>query len=316
MENEVALAIDHVSKAYGKQKALDAVTFGVPKGKVFGLLGPNGAGKTTLLRMLNGITEPDSGTISFFGQSLSRRHLPRIGYLPEERGLYKNMRVGEQALYFAQLRGMGKEDARVKLMHWFAKLEVDGWWNKEVSEVSKGMAQKIQFILAILHEPDLLILDEPLSGFDPINAQRVRSTIQELSESGETTILLSTHDMGSVEEMCDEVALLHQGNLILQGTVQALRDNARDGQIQVTFRGTAMEFSVAIGASAELLKVVSDVPRVGEHTALLRLSSDKDQSAWIHWISGEINITSCSEWQPSMRDVFMQAVGQTTSADA
>jgi ABC-2 type transport system ATP-binding protein len=314
MENEVALAVGRVSKTYGTQKALDAVNFSVPKGKVFGLLGPNGAGKTTLLRMLNGITEPDSGSISFFGEALSRRHLPRIGYLPEERGLYKTMRVGEQALYFAQLRGLEKEDARVKLMHWFEKLEVDGWWNKEVSEVSKGMAQKIQFILAILYEPDLLILDEPLSGFDPINAQRVRSTIQELSESGETTILLSTHDMGSVEEMCDEVALLHEGNLILQGSVQSLRDNARDGQFQVTFRGTVMEFSVAIGASAELLNVVSDAPRVGEHTALIRLSPTTDQSTWIHWISGEVKITSCSEWQPSMRDVFIQAVGKTSSA--
>ena len=316
MENEVALAIGHVSKTYGTQKALDAVNFTVPKGKILSLLDPNRAGKTTLLRMHNGITERDVGTISFFGEALSRHHLPRIGYLPEERGMFKTMRVGEQALYFAQLRGLDKEEARVKLMHWFAKLEVDGWWNKEVSEVSKGMAQKIQFILAILHEPDLLILDEPLSGFDPINAQRVRSTIQELSESGETTILLSTHDMGSVEEMCDEVALLHQGNLILQGTVQALRDNARDGQIQVTFRGTAMEFGVAIGASAELLKVVSDAPRSGEHTALVRLSADTDQSEWIHWISGKINITSCSEWQPSMRDVFMQAVGQTSNADS
>ena len=241
MDKEAALEIDHVSKSYGTQKALSSVQFRVPKGKVFGLLGPNGAGKTTLLRMLNGITEPDSGTISFFGQPLSRHHLPRIGYLPEERGLYKTMRVGEQALYFAQLRGMEKADARAKLMHWFEKLEVDGWWNKEVSEVSKGMAQKIQFILSILHEPDLLILDEPLSGFDPINAQRVRNTIQELSEKGETTILLSTHDMGSVEEMCDEVALLHHGNLILKGPVQALRDNARDVQIQVTFQGSVME---------------------------------------------------------------------------
>ena len=312
MEKEAALVIDHVSKSYGTQQALNAVQFSVPKGKVFGLLGPNGAGKTTLLRMLNGITEPDSGTISFFGQSLSRHHLPRIGYLPEERGLYKTMRVGEQALYFAQLRGMEKEDARAKLMHWFEKLEVDGWWNKEVSEVSKGMAQKIQFILSILHEPDLLILDEPLSGFDPINAQRVRSTIQELSEKGEATILLSTHDMGSVEEMCDEVALLHHGNLILQGPVQDLRDNARDGQIQVTFQGTVMEFTVAIGASAELLNVVSDAPRIGEHTAMLRLSPGTEQSAWIHWISGEMKITSCSEWQPSMRDVFMHAVEQTS----
>ena len=232
--------------------------------------------------------------------------------MPEERGLYKTMRVGEQALYFAQLRGMKKEDARAKLMHWFEKLEVDGWWNKEVSEVSKGMAQKIQFILAILHEPDLLILDEPLSGFDPINAQRVRSTIQEMSHQGDTTILLSTHDMGSVEEMCDEVALLHQGSLVLNGPVQTLRDEARDGRVQVTFRGTVMQFTVALGASAELLEVTSDTPRPGEHTAMLRLPPATDSSQWIHWISGAVQLTSCTEWQPSMRDVFMQAVKETS----
>ena len=314
MEKNTALVIDQVSKSYGPQKVLDAVSFSVSKGKIFGLLGPNGAGKTTLLRMLNGITNPDAGSISFFGDPLSRLHLPRIGYLPEERGLYKTMRVGEQALYFAQLRGMSKEDARSKLKHWFERLEVDGWWNKEVSEVSKGMAQKIQFILSILHEPDLLILDEPLSGFDPINAARVRNTIQELSTGGKTTILLSTHDMGSVEEMCDEVALLHEGNLILNGPVQSLRDNARDGRLQLTFRGTVMEFTVALGASAELLEVSSDTPRQGEHTAMVSLSADVDQADWIHWISGQVKVVSCSEWNPSMRDVFMRAVGQTSKA--
>lgn len=314
MEKNKALVIDQVSKSYGSQKALDAVSFSVSKGKIFGLLGPNGAGKTTLLRMLNGITNPDAGSISFFGDPLSRLHLPRIGYLPEERGLYKTMRVGEQALYFAQLRGMSKEDARSKLKHWFERLEVDGWWNKEVSEVSKGMAQKIQFILSILHEPDLLILDEPLSGFDPINAARVRNTIQELSNGGKTTILLSTHDMGSVEEMCHEVALLHEGNLILNGPVQSLRDDARDGRLQVTFRGTVMEFTVALGASAELLEVSADTPRHGEHTAMVSLPAGADQANWIHWISGQVKVVSCSEWNPSMRDVFMRAVGQTSNA--
>jgi ABC-2 type transport system ATP-binding protein len=316
MEKGAALVIDKVSKSYGTQKALDAVHFEVPRGKVFGLLGPNGAGKTTLLRMLNGITSMDTGRISFFGESLSRVHLHRIGYLPEERGLYKTMRVGEQALYFAQLRGMKKDDARTKLKHWFEKLEVDGWWNKEVSEVSKGMAQKIQFILSILHAPDLLILDEPLSGFDPINAQLVRSTIKEMSDQGDTSIILSTHDMGSVEEMCDEVALLHHGKLVLNGPVQALRDNARDGRIQVAFRGTVMQFTIAVGASAELLEVVTDSPRPGEHTAMLRLSPETDSSQWIHWISGEVQMTSCREWQPSMRDVFMQAVDETSNPAA
>jgi ABC-2 type transport system ATP-binding protein len=178
------------------------------------------------------------------------------------------------------------------------------------------MAQKIQFILSILHAPDLLILDEPLSGFDPINAQLVRSTIKEMSDQGDTSIILSTHDMGSVEEMCDEVALLHHGKLVLNGPVQALRDNARDGRIQVAFRGTVMQFTIAVGASADLLEVVTDSPRPGEHTAMLRLSPETDSSQWIHWISGEVQMTSCREWQPSMRDVFMQAVDETSNPAA
>ena len=303
-----ALSIQSIEKAYANQRALKEVSFEVSSGGIFGLLGPNGAGKTTLLRMLNGITAPDSGQISFFGEPLQRAHLQHIGYLPEERGLYKSMRVGEQALYFAQLRGMDKTEARRQLKNWFERLEVDGWWNKEVGEVSKGMAQKIQFILSILHRPKLLILDEPLSGFDPINAQRVREVIQELKATGDTTILLSTHDMGSVEEMCDEVALLNHGELILKGTVPDLRESARDGRIEVTFAGTVMEFTVALGATAELLEVGSDVSSNGDHRALLRLPAETDRAAWLHWISGKIPLTSCVPWHPGMREIFISAV--------
>ena len=310
MHDSPALEIASIDKSFGTQRALDQVGFTVPQGGVFGLLGPNGAGKTTLLRMLNGITAPDRGSISFFGEPLGRHHLPFIGYLPEERGLYKSMRVGEQALYFAQLRGMNKQEARSKLRMWFERLEVDGWWNKEVAEVSKGMAQKIQFILSVLHEPRLLILDEPLSGFDPINAQRVRDVIGELKRQGNTTILLSTHDMGSVEEMCDEVALLNRGKVVLKGAVPALREAARDGRVEVGFRGTVMAFTVALGASAQLLEVNASETAEDEHRALLRLPETADRAEWLHWISGLAPVVSCTPWRPGMREIFIRAVEQ------
>ncbi len=303
-----ALDIVGIEKRFGQQRALAGVGFQIPRSGIFGLLGPNGAGKTTLLRMLNGITAPDAGSISFFGQQLTRNHLPDIGYLPEERGLYKSMRVGEQALYFAQLRGLDKKLARERLRQWFDRLEVDGWWNKEVSEVSKGMAQKIQFILSVLHEPRLLILDEPLSGFDPINAQRIREVILELKAKGNTTILLSTHDMGSVEEMCDEVALLNKGQLVLSGKVPNLREEARDGRYAVSFRNTVMAFTAALGASADLIEINPNPEVAGEHLAMLRLPPEADIAAWVRWISEKVELTSCTPWKPGMRDIFIRAV--------
>lgn len=316
MHSAPALDIAGIEKRFGEQRALAGVSFQVPQSGVFGLLGPNGAGKTTLLRMLNGITAPDSGSISFYGTPLTRGHLPSIGYLPEERGLYKSMRVGEQAMYFAQLRGLDKKAARERLRHWFDRLEVDGWWNKEVSEVSKGMAQKIQFILSVLHEPRLLILDEPLSGFDPINAQRIREVILELKAKGDTTVLLSTHDMGSVEEMCDEVALLNRGQLVLNGAVPALREAARDGRYAVTFRDTVMAFTVALGASAELIEVTPNPEVEGEHRAMLRLPVDTDIARWVRWISEQVELTSCTPWRPGMRDIFIRAVEQQTPVES
>ena len=187
--------------------------------------------------MVAGITAPDHGEVSFFGSPLKQSDIHNIGYLPEERGLYKNMRVGEQALYFARLRGMGKSEAEYELKNWFERLEVDGWWNKEVADLSKGMAQKIQFIVSILHKPKFLILDEPLSGFDPINAQRIKSEIKRLRDENGTTVLLSTHDMSSVDELCDHVALVNHGSKILEGRVDLLRENARAGRVDFKFRG-------------------------------------------------------------------------------
>jgi ABC-2 type transport system ATP-binding protein len=313
MDKSPALKIKEVAKSFRNHEALKGVDVDVNEGRIFGLLGPNGAGKTTLIRMLTGITAPDSGSISFFGSPLTREHISQIGYLPEERGLYKSMRVGEQALYFARLRGMQRNEAETRLRFWFEKLEVEGWWNREVADLSKGMAQKVQFIISVLHQPRLLILDEPFSGFDPINAQRVRDAVIELKEKQGTTILLSTHDMGSVEELCDEVALLNRGEVLLEGPVEALREKAREGRFTLRFRGTVMEFTVAIGASAELIQVLDSNSTVGEHEVMMRLAADQDIASWLHWISGQIPVISCSPWQPSMRDIFIQTVEQRES---
>ena len=257
MNDTPALELFDVSKRYGTHIALDGVSLEVPQGSIFGLLGPNGAGKTTLIRMVAGITGPDQGSISFFGEAMSSEHISSLGYLPEERGLYKNMRVGEQAMYFARLRGMGKKEAERELTDWFERLEVDGWWDKEVADLSKGMAQKIQFIVAVLHKPKFLILDEPLSGFDPINASRIRAEINRLRDEFGTTILLSTHDMSSVDELCDHVALINNGKKILEGPVSALRENARAGRIELQFRGNLIGFTAALGAGAILHEALS-----------------------------------------------------------
>ena len=311
MKKDTALLIDQISKSYGSQKALDAVSFSVAKGKIFGLLGPNGAGKTTLLRMLNGITNPDAGSISFFGDPLSRLHLPRIGYLPEERGLYKTMRVGEQALYFAQLRGMSKEDARSKLKHWFVRLEVDGWWNKEVSEVSKGMAQKIQFILSILHEPDLLILDEPLSGFDPINARRIIEEVRSLAADG-TSVLLSTHDMPSVERLCDQVVMLNQGRVVLSGSSSDLRETGWDGSQEVLFKGNDMAFTHALGALANL-DSIGPTAISGVRKARIRLRDGVEPTDVLRALTQTMEVMEFIKVRPTMETLFIDAVSKVES---
>lgn len=307
-----AIRIDSVSKAYHGHRALQGATAEIPRGSIFGLLGPNGAGKTTLIRMLAGITAPDSGSISFFGEPLARLHQSRIGYLPEERGLYKNMRVGEQAIYLAQLRGLSRQDAISRLKHWFQRLEVDGWWDRSVADLSKGMAQKIQFITTVLHQPELLILDEPLSGFDPINAQRIREVVLELQKGG-TTILLSTHDMPSVEELCTEVTLLHQGEVLLAGGVQELREQARQGRVRLVFEGNAIGFTAALGAAAELLKIQpTRVPN--QHEAILRLPEGSDWSDWIRWLAAEVRLVACEPFETTMREIFIQAVDNRSAS--
>ena len=221
--NENLLVVKNVVKKYGDHTALHNANLGVPQGSIYGLLGPNGAGKTTLMRIINQITAPDSGEIIFNGEKLQKHHTSEIGYLPEERGLYKKMKVGEQALYLAQLKGMSYSKALSKLKFWFNKLNILNWWHKKVEELSKGMAQKIQFVVTIIHEPKLLIFDEPFSGFDPINAAIIRKEIVTLSQQG-TTIIFSTHRMESVEEICDHIALINKSKTILEGKIENIRE--------------------------------------------------------------------------------------------
>ena len=221
------LECKNIVKQYTGHRALDDVSIAVPKGCIYGLLGPNGAGKTSLIRIINQITKPDSGTVLFDGELLGQKHIKNVGYLPEERGLYKKMKVGEQAVYFARLRGMNKMDAEKKLLQWFRKFEIEKWWNKKVEELSKGMQQKIQFIVTIVHEPELLIFDEPFSGFDPINVDLLKKEILHLKEKG-TTIIFSTHNMSSVEELCDYISLINNGKNILSGEINEIKNNFKD----------------------------------------------------------------------------------------
>jgi ABC-2 type transport system ATP-binding protein len=226
------LEVKNVVKKYGDYTALNSVSLSVPKGSIYGLLGPNGAGKTSLIRIINQITYQDSGEIILDGEPLNQNHIQNIGYLPEERGLYKSMKVGEQCLYLAQLKGLSYDEARKQLKYWFDKLEIQGWWNKKIEELSKGMAQKVQFVVCVLHQPKLLILDEPFSGFDPVNANLIKDEIIELKKKG-ATIIFSTHRMESVEEMCDDIALIHKSNKLIEGKLVDVKKQNRTNSYEI-----------------------------------------------------------------------------------
>src|SRR6218665_1862481 len=230
------LQINHVSKRYSNHVALNDVSLSVPERSVFGVVGPNGAGKTSLIRIINQITGPDSGEVIFKGEKLQPGHVERIGYLPEERGLYKKMTVGDQVLYLARLKGLSKAEAKKRLMYWFEKFEMQGWWKKKIEELSKGMQQKVQFIVTVIHQPELLILDEPFSGFDPINAQLIKNESLELRKNG-ATVIFSTHNMGSVEELCDNIALINRSEKILDGSVKEIRKTYRTNTFKISFKG-------------------------------------------------------------------------------
>jgi ABC-2 type transport system ATP-binding protein len=293
-----------VVKQYGKHTALDKVNIKVTSGSIFGLLGPNGAGKTTLIRIINQITGPDSGSVLFKGKTLVPNDTEFVGYLPEERGLYKKMKVSEQATYLARLKGMTAKEADRKLKFWFEKLEMGNWWNKPVEELSKGMAQKVQFVVTILHEPALLILDEPFSGFDPVNANVIKNEILELKEKG-TTIIFSTHNMGSVEELCDDIALIHQSKVILDGSVKAVKKAHRTNLFNVTFRGNMLGFTNAMWAGAELVSHRTD----GEmNSATIKLLGDHTANDLLQAVMPKAEIVSFSEVIPTMNDIFIKCV--------
>ena len=306
-----ALDIRKLEKAYGPQRVLKGVNLDVKPGSIMGLLGPNGAGKSTLIRSVMGIVEPDAGSIRIGGHPWSREAVRGVGYLPEERGLYKDMKVGEQAVYFARLKGMDKADAVRALKGWFERLEVAGWWDRKVSDISKGMAQKIQFICTVVHEPALLILDEPLSGFDPINARRIIDAVRDLAESG-TSILLSTHDMPSVERLCDEVVLLHGGEVVLSGKADVLREEGWAGEQEVVFRGNDLAFTNALGAGAPLDRIEPDVAD-GVRRAHLRLRDPAQTAGVLQALSSSVDVMEFFKVRPTMESLFIQAVNAAGS---
>jgi ABC-2 type transport system ATP-binding protein len=305
MQEKYIFEAKNIVKKYAAHTALDDVSIAVPEQSIFGLLGPNGAGKTSLIRIINQITAPDSGTVWLNGERLERKHISDIGYLPEERGLYKKMKIGEQCIYLARLKGMSKKEAKVELMKWFKKFEMDQWWNKKVEELSKGMAQKIQFITTVMHRPKLLILDEPFSGFDPINTNLVKSEILKLREEG-ATILLSTHNMNSVEEICDEIALLNNSKKILEGKVAQVKERYSSNQFTIDFKGNVVAFANAVWGGWELIHR----EQIGEHmfSATIKLADSLSLNAYLTQLLPHIEIIGVRKVSLSMNDIFIKAV--------
>ena len=297
------LSAHNITKDFTRHRALDNVSIDVPRGKVYGLLGPNGAGKTTLIRIINHITAPDSGTVMFNGHPLSAADVANIGYLPEERGLYKKMKVGEQALFFARLKGLDRKTAEKSLHEWFDRLEISDWWNKRVEELSKGMAQKVQFIVTVLHKPELLIFDEPFSGFDPINAGVLKREILRLRDEG-ATVIFSTHNMASVEELCDRISLINNSHNILSGSVAEIRERFADNRYELSYLGNPEALQNIAGADVRLAGISDE----GFATADVRLANPDDVRHFIAAANEAVAINSFRRILPSMDDIFVSAV--------
>lgn len=298
------LKTENIIKQFENHRALYDVSISVEEGTVFGLLGPNGAGKTTLIRIINQITAPDEGKVFLFGEKLKPKHIKNIGYLPEERGLYKKMKVGEQALYFAQLKGMNKYDAKAKLKHWFEKFEILSWWDKKVEELSKGMQQKVQFIITVVHEPKLLIFDEPFSGFDPINTDILKNEILTLKKKG-ASVIFSTHNMASVEEVCDKIALLNKSKKILAGKVSDIKNKYKSNIFEIIFKGNFNKFKASLTADYEILNNSKSNENSTVKVKILHNLKPNDLLAKMMNF-GEI--ISFKEVIPSMHDIFIKAV--------
>ena len=291
-----------VVKQYSNHRALNSVSISVPQGKIFGLLGPNGAGKTTLIRIINRITAPDSGEVLFEGRPSESSDIYRIGYLPEERGLYKKMKVGEQAIYLARLKGLSVPEAKRRLKNWFEKFGIMQWWNKNLEELSKGMQQKVQFVVTIIHEPDLLIFDEPFSGFDPVNTELLKKEILELKNSGRT-IIFSTHNMASVEEICDEIALINKSEVVLSGCVDEVRNRFKSNTFDVNVLNDRFL------SDSDVFSVISEVPgRNGTLNVRIRKEKEMSNSELLSLLARQYEIFSFTEELPSMNEVFLKAV--------
>ena len=291
-----------VSKQYSGHKALDKVNIQVPEGHIFGLLGPNGAGKTTLIRIINRITAPDSGEVYLNGRLYKEEDIYNIGYLPAERGLYKKMKVGEQAIYLAQLKGMDRKIAKTRLQEWFEKFDITPWWDKKLEELSKGMQQKVQFIITILHKPQLLIFDEPFSGFDPVNAELLKKEILELKDQGHT-IIFSTHNMASVEEICDNIAIINHSQVVLQGNVKDIRNQFKTG----TYR-LSLDSNQTLQPS-HLYDIISSEQRDGDlYYTIRKTGKDITNAQLLQSISQSREILSFTECLPSMNEIFISTV--------
>lgn len=299
------IRIENVTKRFAKHVALDDVSLSIPEGSIYGLLGPNGAGKTTLLRIINRIIAPDCGRVMFGGKEISTDDVYRIGYMPEERGLYKKMKVGEQAIFFARLKGLSRKEATCRLKVWFEKFGIESWWDKNVSELSKGMAQKVQFIATVLHEPKLLIFDEPFSGFDPINANLLKGEILALRDKG-ATIIFSTHNMSSVEEVCDHITLINQSKNILSGNVDEIRHRHGSNIFEIDYRGEEQNILKALAGRCEIMD--SAPSPTGFNKVKLHIATDEEVRAVIAAANESVEMRSFREIIPSMNDIFIRAV--------
>ncbi len=305
---EFLLQAQGLTRKYKDKVALNNFSINIPQGSIYGLLGPNGAGKTTFIRIVNQITAPDSGTILLNGEPLTKKSIGQVGYMPEERGLYKNMKVGEQALYFAKLKGLSSAEAKKRTEYWFEKLDMMSWWNKKLRELSKGMGQKVQFVITVIHNPSLLIFDEPFSGFDPVNAQIIANEILELRDKG-TTIIFSTHRMESVEEMCDHVALINQSNKVLDGTIEEVRNQFKTGKFSIQLNEIPADSLQNLANEFE----ISNVRNINQRTEFnLLYNKETPTNVILDKLMQVGQVHQFKEIIPSMNDVFLEAVKQSS----
>lgn len=310
--NNNLIAVEHVTKEFATKRALDDISLEIPKGSIYGLLGPNGAGKSTLIRIINRITAPDKGRVLFEGHEIQPEDIYQIGYLPEERGLYKKMKVGEQAIFFARLKGISRKDAITRLKYWFKKFGIEDWWGKKVDELSKGMAQKVQFIITILHEPKLLIFDEPFSGFDPVNANLLKEEILNMRDKG-ATVIFSTHNMASVEEICDHITLINNSKNILSGSVNEIRYRHGSNLFSIGYKGEEADTSRLKSSLTSICEITPEFRKLKEDEGpwkqlLVHVSSEDDLKQVIAMANETVTMHSFQEVIPSMNDIFIRAV--------